>query len=260
MCTGERFIAFIDILGFKNIVKNFNGNLDNLGNELFTLFQSSIKSSLDGKSVYIEDKHNLNLDDDIKVYQFSDSIVLYTENASEEALKKIILVLNRLLAQSILRGFPLRGTLTKGEIYVNPPIVVGQSFIDAYEMECMQEWSGVIVENCCFDLYKELSEELISNKRIVKYLVPMKAKMKCREGDVRNNIKHEEYIVINWPQFVGRKMESIDDLKSRFSNYTNEPIGEKNINKKEQTFKFVHDNIGFKEILPDFIFPIEKIE
>ncbi len=51
-----------------------------------------------------------------------------------------------LLAQSAIRGFPLRGALTWGDLYVSGSIIVGDPLVRAYNLESRQEWSGVIVD------------------------------------------------------------------------------------------------------------------
>ncbi|MDQ0087635.1 hypothetical protein J2T12_001041 [Paenibacillus anaericanus] len=248
MSTIKRFVAFIDILGFKSIF-NYIDNADILGDQMNVILQSSIRAALTGSNVEVDDNSNLNDLSDIKLYQFSDSIVLYTEDDSQEILMKFITALNLLFAQSILRGFPLRGALTKGDLYVRGNIVVGEPLINAYNLESRQEWAGLIV-NC--DMPSSTLTLLESEKLVVKHKVSMKNNIDKAE------IIEEEHLVINWPQYLGMKISSKEDFKRGFSSLSGEPVDIKDIKKKERTVDFLEKNLGNK-VLPSFIFGTGRV-
>lgn len=248
MYTKKRYVAFIDILGFKSIF-NYLRSADDLGDQMSIILQSSIRSALSGKTVDVDDESNFSDITNIKVYQFSDAIVLYSEDDNDDTLKDFVVTLNLLFAQSITRGFPLRGALTCGDLYVKGSIVVGEPFIRAYQLEERQEWAGLIVD--C-DINPQMLSRLKSEKLIVNHKVTLK--------DCKNS-KHlitEDHLVINWPQYCGSRISSNEEFKRKFSRFSGEPQKSGHINKRERTLEFFENNLGTKE-LPSFVFGVGRV-
>ncbi|WJQ78958.1 hypothetical protein [Brevibacillus brevis] len=52
-----RYVAFIDILGFRNIVKQFKGRVADLGTELPNIFRADIFAALTGENVIPKPKN-----------------------------------------------------------------------------------------------------------------------------------------------------------------------------------------------------------
>lgn len=247
MSTVKRYVAFIDILGFKSIFDNFN-NADELGDQMSVILLSSIRSALSGTNVEVDDDTDLNSISSIKVYQFSDSIVLYTEDDGKKSLSNFITALNLLFAQSMIRGFPLRGALTLGELYVKGSIVVGEPLINAYKIEYRQEWAGLIID--C-NMPEQVLKELLDEQLVAYYNVSMK--------DIPNkSVVKERHLVLNWPQYCGAKISSEVELRRRFSMLSGEPVEDKDIAKRERTVTFFKENLGNKE-LPSFIFGTGRV-
>lgn len=248
MYTKKRYVAFIDILGFKSIFNNIR-NPDDLGDQMSVILQSSIRSALLGKSVNVDDEFDLSGISSIKVYQFSDAIVLYTEDDNDDTLEDLVITLNLLFAQSIIRGFPLRGAITYGDLYVKGSIVVGKPLIEAYQLEGRQEWSGLIVD--C-DINPQMLSQLKSEKLIVDHEVTLK--------DQKNteNLIIEEHLVINWPQYCGLRISSPEEFKRNFSRFSGELQKIEHIKKRERTLDFFKNNLGTKD-LPSFNFGVGKI-
>lgn len=213
------------------------------------LLQSSIRSALSKKSVDIDDEFDSGDLTNIRVYQFSDAIFLYTEDDKEDTLKEFIITLNLLFAQSIIRGFPLRGALTYGDLYVKGNIVVGEPLIKAYQLEGRQEWSGLIVD-CA--IVPQLQSELRNEKLIVDHSVVLKD-----QGN-NNNLVVENRLVINWPQYCGLRVSSSEDFRNNFSRFSGEPKKLEHINKRERTLVFFKKNLGTKD-LPSFNFGVGRI-
>ncbi|ASJ53808.1 hypothetical protein BP422_09750 [Brevibacillus formosus] len=81
-----RYVAFIDILGFRNIVKQFKGRVADLGTELSNIFRAAIFAALTGENVNIENlPSETELPQVVKFYQFSDSVILYTDDHKAES-------------------------------------------------------------------------------------------------------------------------------------------------------------------------------
>lgn len=244
--VNRRFVAFIDILGFKGIVETYKGRIDELGKKLSEIFTSAIYAAVKGEDTKVGDIPK-DLPDDISFYQFSDSVILYTKDGSSRSRDTIINALNYLLARSAIQGFPLRGGLVKEELYVNPPVLVGEGIIKAYSLEMKQEWSGVIVDEDCYPLLEDKKVDL-ENKLIATASVPVK---------IRNGEKiifcNEGHLVINWPEFVGNLVSNKDDFKECFIKETGMPIEEKDKTKLENTLKFFENHVGFSK-LPSLVF------
>lgn len=240
----RRYVAFIDILGFKGIVKSYTnkGEIEELGKKLSGIFNACIYAALTGEDTKVGESPK-ELPDDILFYQFSDSVILYTKDDSSNLRDKMIRTLNYLLARSALEGFPLRGGLVKEELFVDPPILVGEGIIKAYELEMKQGWSGVIVDKHCYN-FEESEDVDLANKLLAKALVPVK------HGE---EIRHEKHLVINWPEFVGKRVSEKEHFKERFIKETGMPTEEKDIAKIERTLEFFEKNVG-KTPLPSLVY------
>lgn len=103
-----RYVAFLDILGFSQLVENSSHTHEQIANKMADIFQCSILSALRGKQVIVEKIPNLNISNKIKILQFSDSVILFTKGDSQVDFNNMVLCLNYLLAQALVRGYPLR--------------------------------------------------------------------------------------------------------------------------------------------------------
>ncbi|HHT7180666.1 TPA: hypothetical protein ACTZ5A_005380 [Bacillus cereus] len=254
----KRYVAFIDILGFKGIVNSYKGKINDLGEKLSQIFNASIYSAITGEDTKVGIQPG-ELPNDILFYQFSDSVILYTKDDSDNARDKMVLTLNYLLARSALQGFPLRGGLVKEELYAKPPILVGEGIIKAYGLEMKQEWSGVIVHKDCYTLLDYETTD-IANKLIARVKVPVKddTNVPVKSDNIiqvkgEDGILTEEHLVINWPQFVGMRVNSREHFKECLTKETGIPSKKKDIAKIENTLNFFEQNIGYAQ-LPSLVF------
>ncbi|MDQ0059472.1 hypothetical protein [Paenibacillus harenae] len=247
MSTKKRYMAFLDILGFKSIMGNLS--TDELGDQMSHILQASILSAIKGDTVFVDNNPSLEVSSSIKVYQFSDSIIMYTEDDDIGTFIELIKALNLLLAQSIIRGFPLRGALTWGDMYVNGSIIVGDPLVRASVLESRQEWSGVIVD-CPIDT--QIMIQMLDEKVIAQHEVTLKD-----ENDSTAHIS-EHRLVINWPQHCGIKVGSADNLVRSMTRFSGYPTRQKEIDKIQRTVDFYKENIGNKA-LPNFSFGDGKV-
>lgn len=251
MHTEERFVVFIDILGFQSIIDRVK-DAEVLGDQISNIFQNSILSSLLGESVDVKSNPELDVIETIKIYQFSDSIIMYSNNTSDEVLEDLIKSLNLLLAQSAIRGFPLRGALSRGKLYVNGSTIVGDPLVRAYKLEGRQEWSGLIIDRETIKMSIDLLNELIAQKLISVENICMK--------DINDKDKFvvEEHLVINWPEFCGRKVTSEDNFYKSLIYFTGIPEKKREKEKLKNTVEFFKKNLGFGE-LPNFRFGLGEV-
>ena len=202
---GKRAIAYFDILGFKAKVENMAIN------ELAHKYEEIVRQTdgeftiQDGKVVSKQVCYR---------YIFSDSIFLIAEEDTEESFMDLVFYAWRMMQKFIAVGFPLRGAMTYGDIYVNfeKNIFLGSAISEAAVLEGKQEWIGAVVDSATVDRYRPAFERddvfgFLMNTLLPIYDVPFK-------DGVRRN-----YPVINWRHNI----VSQDGIKALFKN---EPFNE----------------------------------
>ena len=244
--NGIKYVAFLDILGFKAIVKSIPSN--EIGQMLEREFRASLLAGLTENPVDLEDAKNapielLGTNPEIGFYQFSDSLLLYSKGDSLKYLEKMVRVLNIFTAKAMLQGFPLRGALVKGDIYVNPPVMVGKAIVHAVELESCQKWAGIIVDDSCeqSDNEKRLIDALLEGQLLVKDEVPF-------EKDVNDS----QRLIINWPQFSGLYIAGRQTFVNTFTKLIGIPEDEGHEQRLNNTLKFFEQYVGSGK-LPPFI-------
>lgn len=159
--TDNRFVAFLDLLGFKD--KVMRKSHDEIYNELNKI--SSIKKSLE--NLITTEIITNNFDDvDIYIVSFSDSIVLFSKNDSIDNFKFFTIALRQLFSKAISNRIALKGGIAHGVISVNKSeqIYFGQPIIDAYLIEEDVNYLGVVCHNS-IDIFLKgsLRTEIITN-------------------------------------------------------------------------------------------------
>jgi len=121
----NRVIAFIDILGFSEVVKNQEkaqlilNALTEIKKEIDKQFASECFTKFQGVL-------------DTQITAFSDSVVISGYPSQVMPVYGNACTFSRLLIE---RGFLCRGAISVGELYHNNGILFGQAFIDAYNAE-----------------------------------------------------------------------------------------------------------------------------
>ncbi|CAJ1001050.1 hypothetical protein [Brevibacillus aydinogluensis] len=253
----QRYVAFMDVLGFRTIV-SVKGE-EFVGQQLSSLFNHALVAALNNETTTVEDRLvNPQIKSNIEFVLFSDSVLLYTPDDSPEYLEEMIYILNRFMTRTIFHGFPLRGGLVKGNLYVDPPNFVGQAQIKAYDLEQVQEWSGIIVHESCFETSAEMQvrDKLLASKDIIETLVPEKGFITKRKR-IKERVRLKRRVVINWPEYAGVWFRGKEDFKRRFSENTGEPTNIKAKRKRDYTVKFLMENLGASKKPPALQFKAE---
>jgi hypothetical protein len=126
----NRLVAFIDVLGFKNLVYSTSTELiDSYYSFLLSNFQEAIS------------KRNFDF------LLISDSIVVYCNNDIEslsELIKSISILQAGLLGKSII----VRGAISHGDLFVDQAnnIIVGKGLINAYQLETQAKYPRIIID------------------------------------------------------------------------------------------------------------------
>lgn len=230
------FVAFFDILGFKNLVEK------NKHEDLMELYNDSLYETLDLTDSIFSPIYNVITPEaekdslDIKTFVISDSIILIQNNFSQRGLLNLIAKCQALVSMAMSDGIPVRGGISFGPVSViqnkRGTTIVGRGLTKAYTIEASQQWSGGVIDKECFDLFpyangKDFIQKLLENKEnplIIKYNVPLK-ESKFKVG-----------YCINWPQ--NRLLKNENDIRSAFIKHKKEISSEKEQTIVENSVKF----------------------
>jgi hypothetical protein len=140
----ERFVAFLDILGFSEIVKSIESNNRNDNLDLKRI--KSILNFMDEETtdpnycsdlpIYIETEHGLierELGDPRLTY-VSDCIIISAE-PTLDGFKGLSRKIHKITADLAYDGIFCRGAITKGKLFHHNKVVFGTSYIKAYKLE-----------------------------------------------------------------------------------------------------------------------------
>ena len=123
----DRVVAFIDILGFSNLVNKKESSTDIIIQIVENLQRISLEAGMDDEPEY-------GFTYDRQVSLFSDNIVISyrNEGPAEYYLTRELMVLQ--IAMMIV-GIHIRGGLTIGKLYHKGSLVIGPALIRAYDLE-----------------------------------------------------------------------------------------------------------------------------
>lgn len=222
----KKYLAFLDILGFKNLVKN--NSLENLQE----LYERSIRTGLTNakvKPIELEDNK-------LNIMIVSDSIIVWGEHDSFNAFANLIVTVSFFLYAFLEEGLPLRGAIVYDELKVisipeypgvfNFPSknIIGKSLVTAYKLEEQQAFVSCIIESNCIKHFNSQRleygnvsgifdfKEMINLEFIIEYIPAIN---ECKNyfinwpRIIRNKKPTEEYII----ECFSRHKKSIDDPK-----------------------------------------------
>jgi hypothetical protein len=215
----QKFIAFLDILGFKELIEN--NSHEKVVESYKEIFKLNYFRSF---GIFLE---NPALDkDDAKLNSIiiSDSILVWTDEANNNSFLKLIMVVKALLYSSLEAGLPLRGAIDIGElseitieelnVYNNrtAPVILGAGLTKAYKLESPQQWSGCIVSPECIEAFIKLSSNVtIKDLEEIGILLPYKVPLKSG--------KLNEFYTLNWPQTTLEKQLSNESIRASFKEH-----------------------------------------
>ena len=99
----------------------------------------------------------------LRVIMFSDSIVAFTADDSDESFEAITSFASQLLYRLILAKIPVRGAISHGEIVRSNDrdagvVIAGPPVIEAHHYECQQQWIGVMLAPSIHKRFANLPE------------------------------------------------------------------------------------------------------
>lgn len=165
-----KYVAFLDILGFKSKLNNFKNHDDAV--EFIRKFSNI---------VYMKFK-SLDTSDSLKGFIVSDSVILYSEDDQRESLVKLMNLIKDICRAAFKANILIRGGLAKGEFDKVPAeelknlekgLIVGDAYIKAFKQESLVKAIGVTVsKNVKDDLFNHIEspDECIKNNLL---LIPL---------------------------------------------------------------------------------------
>lgn len=143
LCTSKYCIAYLDILGSKNLIDNDKNN--EFLNYLNMLCHDALLEASSNKDIFIK--------------IFSDNILLAVNTECEAQIRKerIEALINRVgnIQNEILRyGYLVRGAIVEGDFFHNDVIVYGKALVEAVtDEEQIAIYPRVIVQKDIFELF-----------------------------------------------------------------------------------------------------------
>ena len=200
---GERYVAYLDILGFKDLVARKTH--DEIYNKLKEI--SVTKQMLQNLHNEEDEKlKNFTKNGRIKVVTFSDSIIIFSEKADEDNLKYFIFSVSFIIARAFDLGIPMKGSVTFGEVSLNfkNQIFFGQAIIDAYLLQEEVQYFGIVVHNS----FENMANNTVFNRiHYIEKKTPLKGGM-----IIHKNFNWFMYLktdnVINEKENIIKKIES----------------------------------------------------
>ena len=170
--NGNCWIACIDILGFKNHVFDFERQYGKGHFDIFVQnYYKDILDELEKRGKYWPGK--------VSIWWSSDTFVFYALDDSAESFTCIEQEVTHFCAGLSWKRYAFRGALTVGQLYVEPGrnILVGPSFIDAYEYAEKQNWIGLVLTPSAYAKLQVLGIDPINMPSMfAEYDVPIKNK------------------------------------------------------------------------------------
>lgn len=156
----NRFVAFLDILGFKELVKKIEGESEDSQD------YERVKWILDflhEESTESNGHHDLNIYEltpeglqekelgDPRINYISDCVIISTEG-TYDGFKAICNKVTKLSIQGACVGIYMRGAITYGKIYHHGPILFGTAYQRALELEGCADVPRVIIDDMVCDI------------------------------------------------------------------------------------------------------------
>jgi hypothetical protein len=197
----ESIIAFIDVLGFSDLV--FSDDQSKIAN-YFTYVFSDFQQVLSSKK--------------FKFMLISDSIVVSAAK-NHNNLQELTFVLAKIQAQLLCRGILMRGAVSFGKLYVNKSnnVIVGPGLISAFALEKEANVPRIILDRRLIIEFNMSSQ---------KFLDSLNTEFKKRYGEDDEKVKttNDGVFYVNYFRKFSRsggsfKLDNIDSVIGLFKKY-----------------------------------------
>jgi len=211
--TTERYVAYIDIMGFKDMVTNTQHN------EIY-----STMKKVNNKIKIIENVKwggvNAKL---VKTTTYSDSYMIYSKDSSYDSLYSIVCTIAGLSDTLFLEGIPHKGVLSFGEMTLDQyrSIYFGEPLINSYLLQDEIHFYGIVIHaSADIEIYNASNGK--AYPFVYRYLCPFK-----KGSTYHSTICPMHATVRNSPKFsykYSRLVNSINNLKYKTSGHLRQYI------------------------------------
>lgn len=178
-----RYVAYMDVMGFKDLVARNPHNV--IGEKLQNLL------------IFISDL--INNKGSIFSSIFSDSIYFFTSDDKQTTLKSLIEVLSKVMKYALSIGLPMKGAIAMGEVSVDlvKNLTFGQPLIDAYLIEESIVLYGIVIHNSV--------EDIVRKKAFQNYVMDTKIPLKSGTAS--------HYILRWWRNDLKKSQQLVRDIR-----------------------------------------------
>jgi hypothetical protein len=217
--TCKRFVAFLDIMGFKDRVfreshENVKKMLESLSPTL-RLIEDTAKKELKKGEITIGKDGVFFMPSAVHLVTFSDSIVLFSCDGSVLSVQRLLLYVEWILFVAIKAKIPMKGAIAYGkmtaEIENDGSFYFGKPLINAYELQKELLLYGVVLHHTVEQRLSKIGIlEKLKNMHIFEYHVPMKS----------NKINHN---ILDWTRLLEEEKESLGLISKLYNTVSGSP-------------------------------------
>lgn len=220
--TEPRIVAFIDILGFSAIIKEYDSDkTSNLLNELHETLELAVKVSIEN---IIDSKAKTDLQEYLEYRMFSDCICIslpYIEfgNDFHVQFHSIATVVKSYQLSMMQKGFFVRGGISIGSFYADKNMIFSGGLVSAYKLEQITGYPIIAVDRIIIERlrkdFKDNTQELFYDE-ILLYPKEEPEKVFLNPFDLLDNAtKHFDYLQSSLDELV-----EVDDSTDYLSTLT----------------------------------------
>ncbi len=179
--TKNRFIAFLDIMGIKNLIKTEGVK------KIYMLYAE------------IDDITKVYRKNNLIINYYSDSIMAATIDDSVDGYESLVLFCAQIEAYCIKHGYAVNGAISYGTITIDKErnIWLGEPLARVYELQNKLFFYGIVLDKIAYekaDLILPVAVNLTIPDLVTEMIIPIK-----KEGWV-------EMPCVNWFEFIGEKI------------------------------------------------------
>jgi len=150
----QKYLFYLDILGFKNLIKEKSPE------DIYKIIDKCL-------DIYYTWE---NLNELFSTIYFSDTIIFYqtSEEYQVTAFLDIYGIAGIIYSRLLAEGIPVRGAITYGDFNIKQDskgkniIYFGDALIEAYDLEKKEEWVGIIISSSAYNnIDKKIIEAFI---------------------------------------------------------------------------------------------------
>jgi len=231
--NGTCWIAYFDILGFKDLLSKYYGQLELFVEDYYEKILKEVEAEVgpwQGK---------------LTATWASDSYLFFSFNDTIESFCCVNLLSQRFFKALIMEEIPVRGALTSGGLYADEKshIYVGPGLVDAYEYSEKQNWIGFILTHSVKQSLKgtDFSDYPDQALDFIKYDVPVRER-KYINGMVQTELSSERLYAYKFSSFPGTISYAEEIIRRMYQIAKNELGKDREFmykDKYENTLKFI---------------------